>query len=635
MAKYQNSNALLDNVFRMDLVGGNMVQLIECTEALIEGNSFTRVGHSPMQITTCQNVVVRANCFRNDWGRNYEFWATGRILVEGNIITEARDSAHSADSRAKNLYIDGIFRFNRTFGNRHTPLNSGSYFPMGGRPTSHFREPFRLVNSRIYHNVFADNLGYGWELWGMTISANVWQNNIFHLNDWAGGHVQFARGEGIVADNRIMHNLLRGAEPGGIVVRHGSDFWTAEEANDRTRTHHGFWSEFLDNIDAEPGFVDPENRDYRLGPDSEAVDAGRPLTLAMGSGAGDRLPVADGLFFYDGFGIEGEQGDWIAVGEGDNIARIERVELRYQLPALLHLDREVTWTDGMPVSTPWAGAAPDMGAFERGGAHPTRIAALASPARPAPGAQVRFSLDALGKDIESVTWDFEDGTYSAEPAPVHVYPEPGNYGVTVRATFPDGGRGVDVVFVQVAEPADPAAPLVEADFEDATRATMWGHHFKFYRGHQTGFAHVARPDGEGKCIRLFHDERKSNRTAGQVAPGAWDIDDYPLVRFSYRITEGTPVAVVVEPFTAPDVPRGFVLGGTETRTNEPYVNLDAYTLVDDGNWHEITMDVRRVREAHPDLRYLRMFMFYTNWREDRGQEFWFDDCFILPEAGQE
>ena len=41
------------------------------------------------------------------------------------------------------------------------------------------------------------------------------------------------------------------------------------------------------------------------------------------------LPVNDGRCFYDGFGIRGEQGDLIAIGKGDNLARIERVEFRF------------------------------------------------------------------------------------------------------------------------------------------------------------------------------------------------------------------------------------------------------------------------------------------------------------------
>ena len=41
--------------------------------------------------------------------------------------------------------------------------------------------------------------------------------------------------------------------------------------------------------------------------------------------------------------------------------------------------------------------------------------------------------------------------------------------------------------------------------------------------------------------------------------------------------------------------------------------------------------MRQVWEVHPDLQHLRQFLFYTNWREDEGQQFWFDNFYILPE----
>ena len=621
---------LLDNLFSADNVMGDMMWLEECSEVLVEGNSFTRIGHSPFTLNYCNNAVMRANVFRAEWGRNYITYSLGRVLWEGNIITRARDSGGSASSRAHSFWDDGIFRHNRVFGNLGPPLNMGSYIWQGVSPTGRFRGPFGTMNSRFYHNTFAENVGEVWLLSGINVSANLFQNNIFYRNDWTGADVQLTRADGISRDNRFVNNLFRGSRPGQPVVRYGQQYWTAEQANRNTATTGGFWSEFHDNIDADPAFVDAENGDYRLAAASPAIDAGAPLARAVGSGTGRRMPVNDGRSFYDGFGIEGEQGDVIAIGAGDNLARIQRIELRYHQPAMLHLDRDVAWEDGMAVSLPWTGEAPDLGAYQYGADHPTRIIALARPAAVEPGQPVRFALDTPGKSVASVTWDFEDGSFAHEAEPVHVYAEPGHYGVTVRATFADGQRGVDAVFLKVAEPKDPAEPLVQADFEDATRETHWGYQFKFYRGHQTGFGHVTRPDGDGKCMHLFYEGRKSNRTAGQVAPGVWDIDQYPLIRLAYRIPKGVAVALCVEPFTAPGRPRGFILAGTPTRSTGGYSDVGGYTLHDDGQWHEITLDVREARQADPELRYLCRFMFYTDWREDRGQEFWFDDFAILP-----
>ncbi|MGD9496881.1 MAG: right-handed parallel beta-helix repeat-containing protein [Armatimonadota bacterium] len=622
---------LIDNVFSKDRVTGNMWSILECSWVLIEGNSFAHVGHSPIQITTSRNVVVRANCFMNPWGRNYEFWASGRLLVEGNIITRARDSGYSADSRAKNLYLDSIFRYNRVFGNLHTPLNSGSYMPAGARPTSSFREPFRLMNSRIYHNTIAGNLGHGWEINGLAITANEFANNIFARNDWTGANVQFTYGSDVSRDNRVRGNLFRGTEPGQAVIGFRGETMPVQEVDRRTSLLEGFWSEFQDNVDADPAFVDADANDFRLSEGSGAIDAGVPLALAIGEGSGRELPVTDGRPFFDGFGIEGEQGDWIAVGTGDNVARIERVELRYYLPAILHLDREVSWTDGMPVSLPWSGAAPDAGAFERGGSHPSRFIALAQPAYPRPGEPVRFRIDPLGKTVTSVRWDFRDGSVSDEVSPEHTWAEAGDHGVVVRCEFDNGERGVETVFVGVEEPVDPAAPLVQADFEEATRESQWGYHFKFYRSWLTGYEHVARADGAGKCMRLFYGEGKANQAAGAVAPGVWEIDRYPLIRFAYRIAPGTPVGICVEPFEGVPGPRGWIVGGTDTRVIGGYTEVEGPRLIDDDRWHEVTVDLRAIRSATPDVVYLRRFMFLCNWREDQGQQFWFDDFAILPE----
>ncbi len=622
---------LLDNLFNADRLRGDMVHLRNSNELVFEGNSTTRVGHCPLRIHNCFNVAVRANVFRAEWGRNYEFWNSGRLLIENNIVTRARDSAGSADSRAKNLYDDSIFRNNIVFDNLHTPFNSGSYIWRGVSPTSiDWRGPFVTVNSRFYHNTIVDNLGYGWQLSGINVSSNVFKNNIFYRNDYAGAGNQVRHHANISGDNRFVRNLMRGAEPGQPVVRYGDNWWTAEEANENTRTVGEFWSEFHENIDADPAFVDPDNRDYRLSPDSAAIDAGAPLALAMGSGTGSELPVNDGRWFYDGFDIDGEEGDFIAIGSGDNIAQIQQVELRYYQPAILHLDREVTWEDGMPVSLPWGGEAPDIGAVQHGTAHPTAMVAQARPAAVEPGEEITFSLDTFGREVVSVLWDFEDGNFSEEMEPTHSFEEWGHYGVTVRATFANGRRGVAPVFVHVPQRLDPQAPMVEVDFERETQGDTWGYYFKFYRGHQTGASHVERPDNEGMCMHIFHDPDKANRTAGQIAPGAWDIDRYPIVRFDYRIPEGVPVAIEVTPFSAPGVPGNFILGGTENRATRGEV-LDAYPLIDDGQWHTITIDVRAVREAHPELQHLRQFMFYTNWQEDEGQEFWFDNFSILPE----
>ena len=619
---------LIDNVFRKDRVGGNMCQVVECTYVVIEGNAFARVGHCPLQISMTNNFVVRSNCFHNPWGRNYEFWASGRALVEGNIVTEARDSAHSADSRAKNLLIDSIIRFNRVFRNRHTPLNSSSYVPVNYQ----VRDPFRFVNSRVYHNTIADNLGYGWELTGVNVSSNVFVNNIFYRNDRCGGNVQIVRGAGIAGDNLFLNNVFRGTEAGQRVVRHGDRFWTVDEANENAVVR-GHWREFEDNIDVDPGFADSENQDFRLHANSPCIDAGRALTRTRLGGRGRELPVDDGRYFYDGFGISGETGDRVAIGTGDRIARIEKVLLNYYQPDMLVLDREMEWEAGDPVSLPWSGGAPDIGAYEHGLRGSRRVIARAEPADAQPGEKVSFRVEPTGTDAASVEWDFGDGKSQEPHEAVHVYPECGHYTARVRVRYEDGDEGVDVAFVKVELPVDPGAPMLVVDFEEDTTLD-WGYLFKIYRGNRlTGHGFVNGGFGGGRCVRLFAEEDGSDLGCS-LAPGEWDIDTYPFIRFAYRIPEGVPVGLWLQAFPSEAYGEGIVIvGGTSSRNCGIYPDTDTCALLDDGQWHHAKLDARTIREHLKEVRYLRRFRFYTHGNAKEGQHFWFDDFSILPADG--
>jgi len=204
------------------------------------------------------------------------------------------------------------------------------------------------------------------------------------------------------------------------------------------------------------------------------------------------------------------------------------------------------------------------------------------------------------------------------------------YGAIAHVQYEGGGRGGDVVFVKVAEPRGPNAALVECDFEDTSKGSEWGYHFKFYRRRMTGYRFAERKPGNGKCVHLFYDKRKQCTAAGAIAPGQWNIDAYPFIRLSYRIPKGVPLGLCVEPWPNKTTRAGVVLGGTSTRAVEPYIGTDAYVLIDDDAWHDITIDIRKVRTVLTDLKYVRRFLFYTNWEKDENQQFWFDDFAILP-----
>ena len=317
----------------------------------------------------------------------------------------------------------------------------------------------------------------------------------------------------------------------------------------------GHWREFEDNVDVDPGFVDASNRDFRLRPDSPCIDAGRALTLTRRAGRGREVPVDDGRYFYDGFGIEGEMGDRVAIGKGDRTARIEKVVLNYYQPDLLVLDREMEWEAGDPVSLPWSGAAPDIGAYQRESGDPGRLTARAEPVWARPGDEVRFHVDPAGMDATSDRWDFGDGDSMEAREAVHAYSDPGHYPSRVRVRYADGDEDVDVAFVKVELPVDPAAPMLVVDFEEET-VLDWGYLFKIYRGNRlTGHDFVTGGFEGSRCVRLFA-ETDGSDLGCSLAPGEWDIDAYPFIRFAYRITEGGPGGSV-----APGISRRSIWGG--------------------------------------------------------------------------
>lgn len=94
---------------------------------------------------------------------------------------------------------------------------------------------------------------------------------------------------------------------------------------------------------------------------------------------------------------------------------------------------------------------------------------------------------------------------------------------------------------------------------------------------------------------------------------------------------GTPVGICVEPFEGMPGPRGWIIGGTDTRVIGGYTEVEGPRLIDDDAWHEVMVDLRAIRAVTPEVRYLRRFMFRCDWRADQGQEFRYDDFAILPE----
>ena len=194
---------------------------------------------------------------------------------------------------------------------------------------------------------------------------------------------------------------------------------------------------------------------------------------------------------------------------------------------------------------------------------------------------------------------------------------------------PDGLR------VETMETA--AAMVVRTDFELADLET-WHYYWNFSRQHHTDSRIDDTTAFSGRrSMRVYATEQAKDKNDAllscDIRPRWWDIDRFPFVRFAYRIPPGVPVGIWLHPFEGArsGAPR-VCIGGSPARAVGSARDLERHVLLDDGEWHEITIDARLVREAFADVRLLKMFRFYTQRNGKHGDQFWFDDFRILPAA---
>jgi hypothetical protein len=129
-----------------------------------------------------------------------------------------------------------------------------------------------------------------------------------------------------------------------------------ESTNWKEAGHPGFL-----NDDAVPDPFDPSRLDFHLQPGSPAIDAGAFLTRTTSAGTGTQIPLEDAMYFIDGFGIV--PGDLVQLQGQSASARVVAVD--YALNKIT-VAASLTWQSGQGVSLPYAGTAPDLGAFESG-----------------------------------------------------------------------------------------------------------------------------------------------------------------------------------------------------------------------------------------------------------------------------
>lgn len=314
-----------------------------------------------------QHTIIRKNVFSNPslktpdpdypkgvaggvaivmrWGGSRTGWNGKRIIGEG----------HEA----------GYVTHNRIYNNVFYGYDNGKVTTPPDNIMKNIPNPPPMKNVADYHNYPFDK-EYAFE-------DNIFKNNIFsegrivpHIN-WT----YLKKNEGMPVQLFLMGRL-------DTTYFYNNNFFSAGQYSNRLiydNVHYpyqdsktpGFFNTnhtaFSGNIQQDPLFVDANNNDFHLQPVSSMIDAGDFLTVvASPGGSGSQIMVEDAGYFYDGYGIFGEQGDLIKFENGQS-ARIINIDYRSDNKTVT-LDRQVSWNNGEKVSLNYYGVAPDIGAHE-------------------------------------------------------------------------------------------------------------------------------------------------------------------------------------------------------------------------------------------------------------------------------
>ncbi len=372
---WSNYNRIADNRI---IRGTDSLSLVHSNFNVVENNHFDTAGHDVWSIKCGSHNVIRGNFARNpkqkigsvfDCEAQTTRWAgngphavdreildaSRRNLIEGNAFAQTIDYySTSGGNGIQYAGQQGIIRRN-VFYQNNVGLGMTHYGP----------EADYNWGNRVYNNVFHDNICGGLLVIGADavgrVEDNRYVNNVFWDNHGWGhegnclddqpGQIVF-RGA-FFKGHHLTRNLI--ASPAGkhTVVEEFGNGWLISEVQAEGTVS--------DTLEADPRFVDAANRDYRAQDGSPMIDAGAALTtVTEANGSGQHLTVEDAGWFYDGFGIPGEAGDLIRIGE--STARIIGIDYERQV---ISLDRQVTWRRGDPVYTAYEGNGPDLGVHER------------------------------------------------------------------------------------------------------------------------------------------------------------------------------------------------------------------------------------------------------------------------------
>jgi hypothetical protein len=382
-------NKILNNSFQN---GQNLIYLVRNVEYnIIEGNHFGYATHECIGLQGCYNREHNSN----SWANTY-----ARYNIIRNNVFESNERALALTFRADwnliedNLFICGVM--DETYIDEIPAIRGWGwgfniirrniiYRPrsVGIKTTFNGNQVEELTNdNKYYNNIIANNLALGSDRFytpgGIVITESkneIFKNNIFHNN--RGYEIRLKNysvsdAEFIFQNNNFFHSVNPpdgdNVSSGSGTIRIQNDEYTLQEIQTNFPTY------FQNNIEVDPVFLhtdldynDYNELDFRLnalnqnGGNNHLIDAGAYLTTTIGTGSNSTvITVNDASYFYDGWGIPGEEADHIQVGSNDPV---QIINIDYENNEIT-VDGSISWNDGEGVSLPYNGIAPDIGVHE-------------------------------------------------------------------------------------------------------------------------------------------------------------------------------------------------------------------------------------------------------------------------------
>jgi len=344
---------------------------------LIQGNKVHHNNVTGIQIESlCRRVWIDGNIsFANNLGSSHEtgIWLDETIdaVVQNNIVYENQKGMGVTQCEwvlvRRNVILDNKAQRVPSGRAEQCKANSGGFWFSGGRHY-HLGAPPGAEYNAFVHNTLYDN-GADSSRWGglqhglsgyPKIGRNHFINNLVQSHHGA-----------LVMDlwyppGIVDGNIYYGTRPLGVRWRNDpSDKVKTLSISSAQGLMEYRRASGLDahSIVAPVEFVDVGKRDFRPAPGSIAIDRGQPLTQTRSAGSGSVVPVEDVRCFSAGLQTSTGRvlipGDEIMIaGHKARITAIDRTK------SLLTLDRTLRWKKGAPVSYPFKGGDPDVGAFE-------------------------------------------------------------------------------------------------------------------------------------------------------------------------------------------------------------------------------------------------------------------------------